>query len=197
MKRLNYSQNNLQDILNTISGHNKDLPPVEKWQPENCGHMDLVIRKDGSWWHEGREIKRKSLVKLFSRILRKDNDGKTYLVTPVEKIEITVECAHFLAVNMDVKQEDGVQYLFFTTNMGDVVCLDKQHKLTVITDEKTLEPTPLINVRGRLQALLSRSVFYELVELSESRETKNAQELGVMSAGLFFPIIPAGIMDNV
>lgn len=182
--------------MRLISKQGEGALPVEKWEPENCGKMDMVIRKDGSWWHEGAPIRRQALVKLFSRVLRKDVNGKTYLVTPVEKIEIEVECAHFQAISLDLLHKNGVQYLFFTTNVGDIVRLDEQHELIVLTDKNTQEPTPLINVRGRLQALLSRPVFYELVDLCETRSTNNGKQIGVESAGQFFPIAPANILEQ-
>jgi len=165
--------------------------PVENWHPENCGEMDMVIRKDGSWWHEGTPITRAPLVRLFSKVLRKDADGETYLVTPVEKILIKVECAHFLAVRLDVQGEGQDQHLFFTTNTREVIEAGREHKLRVETDPDSLEPTPLLHVRGRLEALLSRAVFYELVE----RAVEIDGQLGVYGGGVFFPLGPAGVHE--
>lgn len=169
-------------------------PPVELWEPEYCGEMDLVIRRDGSWWHEGSPIGRKKLVELFSTILRKDADGETYLVTPVEKIQIKVELAHFIAVRVDRTETEVGPALIFTTNVGDKIMASAERPLTVITDKQTQEPTPLLSVRGRLTALLSRPVFYELVNIAESRDTVDGEQLGVVSAGEFFPLGPAGII---
>ncbi len=183
----------LSALIAQAKVHGEGLPPVEKWHPEYCGEMDMVIRRDGSWWHEGTQITRAPLVKLFSTVLRKDEDGETYLVTPVEKIRIVVECAAFLGIRVDVQGEGETQRLFFTTNMEEVVELGTAHCLTVKTDEKTLEPTPLIQVRGRLEALLVRSVFYELVALAVERETDAGTQLGVYSGGVFFPLGPVGI----
>ena len=167
--------------------------PVENWHPEACGDMDMVIRRDGSWWHEGTRITRAPLVKLFSRVLRKDGDGETYLVTPVEKIRIQVECAHFLIIRMDRQGEGENQRLFFTTNSDETVELDASHALTVHTDLDSLEPTPLVRIRGRLDALLLRAVFYELVDCAVERDTPDGAQLGVYSNGLFFALGPAGI----
>lgn len=167
--------------------------PVDTWHPEYCGEMDMVIRRDGSWWHDGTRITRASLVELFSRVLRKDEDGETYLVTPVEKIRIQVECAHFLITRMDVQGTKDGQRIFFTSNMDEVIELGTEHGLTVHTDPKSLEPTPLIHIRGRLEALLLRSVFYELVDYAVEREGKEGAQLGVYSGGLFFALGPAGI----
>ena len=95
--------------------------PVERWHPDFCGDIDIVIKSDGSWWHEGSKINRKGLVDLFASVLRKDEDGVTYLVTPAEKLAITVERAHFVAVRLDAKGEGEAQRLFFTTNLDEVV----------------------------------------------------------------------------
>ncbi len=185
----------LAALIAQAKTHKDGLPPVENWHPKYCGEMDMVIRKDGSWWHEGSQITRTPLVKLFSTVLRKDADGETYLVTPAEKIRIIVECAAFLAVTLNVQGSGKTQRLFLTTNMDDVVEIGEEHELIVRTDNESLEPTPLVHIRGRLQALLLRSVFYELVGLAVERETKDGPQLGVYSGGLFFPLGPAGIHD--
>lgn len=176
-------------------GDGKDALPVEKWNPEYCGEMDMVIRRDGSWWHEGARITRAPLIKLFSSILRKDDDGHHYLVTPVEKIKIVVECAAFLAIRVDVEGEGKDQRLFFTTNMDEVVEAGPQRPLRVETDQATLEPTPLIGVRGRLEAMLVRPAFYELVEHATEVKTSDGIQLGVYGGGEFFPLGPAGIHE--
>jgi len=176
-------------------GAGENALPVEKWNPEYCGEMDMVIRRDGSWWHEGSRITRAPLIKLFSSILRKDEDGHHYLVTPVEKIQIEVECAAFQAIRVDVEGEGIDQRLFFTTNMDEIVEVGPQRPLRVLTDKETLEPTPLIGVRGRLEAMLIRPVFYELVEHAVEVETPDGIQLGVYGGGEFFPLGPAGIHE--
>lgn len=176
-------------------GAGENALPVEKWNPDYCGEMDMVIRRDGSWWHEGSRITRAPLIKLFSSILRKDEDGHHYLVTPVEKIKIEVECAAFLAVRVDIEGEGVEQRLFFTTNMEEVIEINADRPLRVLTDPETLEPTPLIHVRGRLEAMLIRPVFYELVEHAVEIETTEGIQLGVYGGGVFFPLGPAGIHD--
>ena len=170
--------------------------PVDKWNPTHCGEMDMVIKSDGSWWHEGTMITRLPLVKLFASILRKDEDGVTYLVTPVEKITIQVEKAHFIATQLHVDtDEDGVQSFVFTTNMDETVALSPQRSLTVSTNPDTLEPTPLLRVRGRLDALLSRSVFYDLLNYAVERVTPEGKQLGIESDGDFYPLGPAGVHE--
>lgn len=170
--------------------------PVDKWNPDHCGEMDMVIKSDGSWWHEGAMITRLPLVKLFASILRKDEDGVTYLVTPVEKIEITVDKAHFLATALHVSEDDKGQTQFvFTTNVDEVIALSPDRPLLVETNPETLEPTPLLRVRGRLDAILSRSVFYELLNYAIERKTPEGAQLGIESAGHFYPLGPAGVHE--
>jgi hypothetical protein len=159
----------------------RGLPPVHLWNPAHVGEIDIVIRKDGSWVHEGGVIGREALVRLFSTILRKDPDG-TYLVTPHERLRITVEDAPFVAVRVDREGE----VLRFLTNVGDQVTAGPEHPIRVETDAAG-EPRPYVLVRGGLEALITRPVFYELVELAEQR----GAELGVASDGAWFPIGPA------
>jgi hypothetical protein len=181
--------------LARAQGAGEKALPVEKWNPEYCGEMDMVIRRDGSWWHEGTRITRAPLIKLFSSILRKDKDGHHYLVTPVEKIRIEVETAAFQAIRVDVEGEGESQRLFFTINMDEVVEAGPERPLRVITDPDTLEPTPLISVRGRLEAMLVRPVFYELVEHAVEIDTPDGIQLGVYGGGEFFPLGPAGVHE--
>lgn len=162
----------------------RGLPPVHLWRPERSGEIDIVIRKDGSWIHEGGRIGREALVRLFSTILRKDPDGY-WLVTPVEKLRIVVEDAPFLAVRVDRVGEA----LRFQTNVGDEVDADPAHPIRVEIDDDG-EPRPYVLVRGGLEALITRPVFYELVEMAEERATEEGPVLGVASGGAWFPIGP-------
>lgn len=158
--------------------------PVEDWNPDHCGEMDLVIKRDGTWWHEGSPLTREPLRRLFASVLRKDDDGQHYLVTPVEKIGITVEIAAFMGVRVDVQSIDGKQTVFVTTNFDETVRIGPEHALHVETDLDTGEPIPLVRIRGRLDALLTRPAFYELVDHAEER----AGQLGIMSGGAFYVI---------
>ena len=169
---------------------NNTYPPVERWQPHYCGEMDLVIRKDGSWWHEGTQIARQRLIKLFARILRKDEDGETYLVTPAEKIKIKVDYAPFIAIRLVCEGEGTHQRIAFETNMNDVVVAGPDHGVRVhVCDDQ--EPEPYIHIRGNLEALMTRSTFYELVDLAvEGVCQEGRPTLGVWSEGLFFPLGP-------
>ncbi|MBU1324886.1 MAG: DUF1285 domain-containing protein [Alphaproteobacteria bacterium] len=138
----------------------RGLPPVHLWNPPNCGTIDIVIRADGTWLHEGAPIRRPELVRLFSTVLRKDADGYC-LVTPVEKLSIKVEDLPFRAVAAQL--EDG---LTFTTDQEDRVTVDGEHPLVVDVDGAG-QPAPRVRVRGDLWARVTRAVFYELVEAAE------------------------------
>lgn len=181
----------LQDLMDALADTSDGERPVERWNPDYCGEMDLVIKADGSWWHEGSRITRKGLVDLFASVLRKDEDGRTYLVTPVEKLGIQVERAPFIAIRVDAMGQDEKQRLFFKTNLDETVEAGPDNPIRVETDPETLEPDPYVLVRGRLEAVINRPVFYELVELAEERDGT----LGVWAGGAFFPLGPEGAHD--
>jgi uncharacterized protein len=165
----------------------RGLPPVHLWNPPHCGEVDIVIKRNGLWFHEGTPIGREALVRLFSTVLRKDPDG-IYLVTPVEKMKITVEDAPFVAVRVDREGEA----LRFLTNVGDEVEAGPENAIRVEMDARTGEPRPYLHVRRGLEALIARPVFYELVELAEERETPEGPRLEVYSNGAWFPVGPVG-----
>ena len=169
----------------------RGLPPVHLWHPEHCGEIDIRIRKDGVWFHEGTPIGREALVRLFSTVLRLDPDGY-HLVTPVEKLKIQVEDAPFIATRVDQAQGERGQTLRFQTNVGDVVGAGPDNAIRVETDPSSGEPRPYLHVRRGLEALIARPVFYELVELAVERDTPEGPRLGVASNGAWFPIAPAG-----
>lgn len=157
----------------------RGLPPVHLWHPEHCGDIDIVIRGDGVWMHEGSPIGRPELVRLFSTILRKDADGYV-LVTPGEKLSITVEDLPFRAVAVERRGER----LVFATDVGDEVVVGAEFPLVVETDPVTGEPAPRIRVRADLWARVVRAVFYELVEMAELRDG----QLVVWSSGEAFTL---------
>jgi hypothetical protein len=165
----------------------RGLPPVHLWNPAHSGEIDIVIKPDGRWVHEGATISREALVRLFSTVLRKDPDG-FHLVTPVEKMRITVEDAPFVAVRVDREGAD----LRFLTNVGDEVVAGPEHAIRVETAADG-EPRPYLHVRRGLEALIARPVFYELAELAAERDTPEGPRLGVASNGAWFPVGPAGI----
>ena len=164
----------------------RGLPPVHLWNPAHCGEIDIVIRRDGLWFHEGSPIGREALVRLFSTVLRKDPDG-FHLVTPVEKMKITVEDAPFIAVRVDQVGEA----LRFTTNVGDEVEAGPDNEIRVEANPQTGEPRPYLHVRRGLEARIRRPVFYELVEMAQERDTPEGPRLGVASNGAWFPVGPA------
>ena len=151
----------------------------------------MEIRADGTWFYMGTPIGRHALVKLFSSVLRKDEDGKTYLVTPVERIGITVEDAHFLIVEINVHMQDGIQVITCRTNMDDVFEIGPEHPLRFVTVENNEGVKPYVNVRGRLDGLLVRSVMYELIAFGEEIEVDGTVMFSVQSNGKVFPIMPA------
>jgi hypothetical protein len=165
----------------------RGLPPVHLWHPEHCGEIDIRIAANGLWFHEGTPIGREALVRLFSTVLRKDPDG-FHLVTPVEKLRITVDDAPFVAVRVDAVGEA----LSFTTNVGDVVEAGPDHPIRVEIDAGTGEPRPYVHVRRGLEALIARPVFYELAEMARERQTPGGPMMGVPSNGAWFAVGPPG-----
>lgn len=184
--------NSLQALVARAGKGDRGLPPVEKWEPEFCGDLDMIIKGDGTWFYMGTPIGRQALVNLFATVLRKDADGKTYLVTPVEKIGITVEDAHFIAVEMNAHtNEEGGQVLTFRTNVGDVVEAGAEHPFRFVTVEENDGIKPYLLVRGRLEALLARPVMYELISYGEEIEIDGRLMFAIRSNGTVFPIMPA------
>lgn len=180
----------LAELMRRAGGSDRALPPVERWNPPFCGDLDIRIAADGTWYYMGSSIQRERLVRLFASVLRKDEDGRFYLVTPVEKIGITVEDAPFIGVELHVDGDGEKQKLTLRTNVGDVVDLDQDHPLRFEQDPENQGLKPYVLVRGRLEALLSRSLLYELAELFQERQDNGRTEMGVWSAGRFFAIDP-------
>ncbi|OJF96830.1 DUF1285 domain-containing protein [Pararhizobium antarcticum] len=174
---------------------NKGLPPIERWNPPFCGDIDMEIRADGTWFYMGTPIGRQPLVRLFSTVLRKEEDGRTYLVTPVEKVGIRVVDAHFIAVEMNVGDRDGQPILTFRTNVGDVVEAGPEHPLQFVIHGDNKELKPYLHVRGRLQALVSRPVMYDLVALGETVVIDGVAMFALRSCGAVFPVMPAAELD--
>lgn len=163
----------------------RDLPPVHEWNPPFCGDLDMRIARDGTWYYQGTPINRHGLVRLFSTILRKDGD-RYFLVTPVEKVGITVDDAPFVAVDFERDGEGEGQNLRFETNVGDHVTAGPDHPIRVERDPETGEPSPYVHVRAGLDALIDRKSFYRLVEIGDRRDGW----FGLWSGGAFFAMIP-------
>ena len=176
-----------ESIANAAKAASKrGLPPVHLWNPPFCGDLDMRIARDGTWFYLGTPIGRKELVRLFSTIIRKDGDDY-FLVTPVEKVGITVDDAPFVAVDFNRVGDD----LVFETNVGDKMTAGPENPIRVMRDSETGEPSPYVLVRTNLEALIDRKSFYRLVDLGEEDRFEGVQWFGVRSGGTFFPIIPA------
>lgn len=165
--------------------------PVHLWNPEHCGEIGLSIGADGTWYYRNSPIGRKSLMRLFSTILRKDPDGCHYLVTPVEKIIIDVADAPFLAVEMRAQGEGREQQLHFMTNCGDAVAAGPGHPIRFVREAEGDGLKPYLLVRGALEALVSRALTYDLIELGTCQEVDGEEMFGVWSGGEFFAAAPA------
>ena len=152
------------------------LPPVDQWDPPHCGHSEMRIARDGSWFHQGRPIRRPAMIRLFSTVLRREADGRHVLVTPIEKLEIEVESTAFRAIEMSSEGTGPERKIALRLDTGDVVLLGPANPLT-------LAPTPRVQVRHGLEAELSRPVYYELAELALAEGGA-----GIWSNGAFFPL---------
>lgn len=168
----------------------KGPPPVHLWNPPYCGEMDMRIARDGTWYHESGPIGRPAMVKLFASILKLE-EGRYYLVTPVEKVGIQVEDAPLIACDLDVTGQGRDQNLTFTTKTEDIVTAGPDHAIRVTLDQGSGEPSPYIHIRGGLDARIDRKTFYRLVELGVQEEVDATPWFGVWSAGVFFPILPS------
>ena len=156
------------------------------WNPPFCGDLDMRIARDGTWFYQGTPIGRPGLVKLFSSIIKKEGD-EYFLVTPVEKVGITVDDAPFVAVDFEVTGEGNAQVLTFVTQVDDQAVASDDLPIRVDRDPETGEPSPYVRVRANLDALIDRKSFYRLVEVGSHHN----DWFGVWSSGTFFPIIPS------
>lgn len=180
-----------------VAKRSKGVAPVHLWNPPFCGDLDMRIAADGTWYYMKSPIGRKPMVRLFSSVLRYDEDGKYYLVTPVEKVGITVDDAPFLAVLMAVEGSGEQQVIRFTTNVDDEFCVDEDHPLRFETEKETDGLKPYALVRGRLEALISRAVLYDLVALGCEHEVEGKTQFGVWSSGRFYPMANADDLTHV
>ncbi len=160
------------------------------WDPPYCGDLDIRIGRDGLWWYLGTPIGRTELVRLFASVLKLE-DGKYYLVTPVEKIGIQVDDAPFLAIDFEVADPGPSQVITFETNVGDLTVASPENPIRVERDPETGEPSPYVHVRRGLEALIDRKSYYRLVEIGETEEHEGTDWFGLRSGGRFFPVIPA------
>ncbi|WP_028966995.1 DUF1285 domain-containing protein [Sphingomonas phyllosphaerae] len=171
----------IADIARLADGDR--LPPMERWHPQHCGDSEMRIARDGTWYHQGAPITRPAMVRAFSRILRREPDGGYVLVTPVEKLDIVVEDAPFVALELKAEGEGRDATLAFRLNTGEVVTASAAHPLRL--EERDDGPHPYVHVRGGLEALIARPVFYELAERALAGDDAAP---GVWSAGTFFAL---------
>ncbi|AVO38959.1 DUF1285 domain-containing protein [Pukyongiella litopenaei] len=164
----------------------RGLPPVHLWNPPFCGDLDMRIARDGTWFYLGTPIGRKELVRLFSSVLKRE-DGKYFLVTPVEKVGITVDDAPFVAVDFEAADDGADQILTFETNVGDFTVAGPDNPIRVERDPETGEPSPYVHVRAGLKALIDRKSFYRLVDIGAHHDGW----FGLWSGGAFFPVAPS------
>ena len=174
--------------LKEVDTQGRGMPPVDQWNPPFCGHIDMRIAADGTWYYMNSPIGRKPLVKLFSSILRRDSDGSYVLVTPVEKCGITVDDAPLLVTAMSVDGDGRDQVISLVTSVDDVVAVDAEHPLRFATEAGTGGLKPYVRVRGRLEALVNRPVFYDLVVLGVVAPHDGDDWFGVWSSGRFWPM---------
>jgi uncharacterized protein len=172
------------------AGSGKRTPPVERWNPELCGTIDIRIAADGTWFHEGRAIQRTRLAKLFSSLLRKDEDGVTYLVTPHEKLAITVDDAPLVVVDYAIKQGPDGDVLVLRTSMDDVVEVGRDHPMRFALEVGSEGVKPYVLVRGRIEALLNRATTIALLN-DERFVDLDRQKPRLRSGAATFPVLPA------
>lgn len=168
----------------------KGPPPVHLWNPDYCGEMDMRIARDGTWFHEGTPIGRAPMVRLFASILKLE-EGRYYLVTPVEKLGIQVEDAPFIAVDFRAAGAGNDRVITFTTNVGDEVALGAENPLRMGPPDVDGGAAPYVMVRRGLEARVDRKSFYRLVELCETEMREGEDWFGLRSGGVFFPVIRA------
>ena len=178
----------LEEQVKAAARDSGSLPPIEKWDPELSGDIDIRIARDGSWYHEGEPIGREAIVRLFSTIMRREDDGHYYLVTPVEKWRLQVEDAPFLAHTLEVEGEGKQQSLAVTTNVGEKLLVGKEHPLEVGSYDSDDSPRPVVYIRRGLEARLVTAAYYELADLLVERDEGGKPVLGVWSDGAFFEV---------
>jgi hypothetical protein len=188
-------QSGLEAITSALS-RAKGPPPVELWNPPFCGDLDMRIATDGTWFYLKTPIGRQALVKLFASVLKREGD-KYFLVTPVEKCGIRVDDAPFLAVELNVEENASGRVLNFRTNVDDWVECRAQHRLRFEPEAGTGGLKPYLHVRRDLWAKVTRTLFFDLVELGEERDVDGTTMFGIASQGMFFPMAPADQMREL
>lgn len=188
-KVMNRDDRNLMNIAQYLkdgqSGHKRSIPPLDQWHPKHCGAMDLKVLANGEWWHEGQLIKRQAMIDLFSTVLWKE-EGKFYLKTPAEQIEIQVEDEPLFVNQVDRVELEGKSYLQLQTTTQDVIIVDEAHPIFMrnfISPDGTVELRPYVHVRFGINALIQRAAFYHLVEMGELLENEQGESILVLQSG--------------
>ena len=171
-----------QYLRNAQSSHKRSIPPLDQWHPKHCGAMDLKVKANGEWWHEGQLIKRQSMIDLFSTVLWKE-DGRFYLKTPVEQIEIEVEDEPLFVNSVEQIQLEGLNYIQLSTTTQDVVIVDQEHP--IFMREFDGELRPYVHVRFGINALIQRASFFHLIEMGELMENQQAESILLLKSGNF------------
>lgn len=183
-KFINRDDRNLMNIAQYLkdgqTGHKRSIPPLDQWHPKHCGAMDLKVLANGEWWHDGQLIKRQALIDLFSTVLWKE-DGKFYLKTPVEQIEIQVEDEPLFVNQVDTLELENKSYIQFTTTTQDVIVVDDEHP--IFMREYQGELRPYVHVRFGINALIQRAAFFHLVEMGELLENEKGESILVLQSG--------------
>ena len=169
-----------QYLKGVQAGHKRSIPPLEQWQPKHCGKMDLKVKANGEWWHEGQLIKRQALLDLFTKVLWKEQ-GKFYLKTPVEQIEIEVEDEPLLVNQVDQVEIDGQTYLQVTTTNQDICLVDKEH--AIFMREYQGELRPYVHIRFGINALIQRNAFFHLIEYGSLLENEQGDTILSLQSG--------------
>jgi uncharacterized protein len=177
----------LDQILSDIQSVAATKALRRQWQPAQRGEIDIRIAANGDWYHEGRRFQRAAMVKLFAGILRREDDSY-YLVTPVEKLAIQVEDAPFIATLVETIANGDGQAIVFTTNIGERIVLDDEHGLRIDIDAATGTPRPYLQLHDGLEALISRSAFYDLLNMAFEKESDAGTCLAVVSMGQEFEL---------
>jgi hypothetical protein len=184
----------LEALLAAV-GKERKLPPIHLWNPPFCGDLDMRIAADGTWFYLGTPIGRPALVRLFASVLKRE-DERYFLVTPVEKVGIRVEDAPFLAVEMAVDGKGRDRVLSFRTNVDDIVRCGDGHGLRFEPEADTDGLKPYLHVRAGLWARVSRALFFDLVEMGETKLVNGVGQFGIYSGGTFFAMAPAAAIEG-
>ena len=171
-----------QYVKDVQQSHKRSIPPLDQWHPKHCGKMDLKVKANGEWWHEGQLIKRQPLLDLFTKVLWKE-DGKFYLKTPVEQIEIEVEDEPLFVNSVEQIQLEGLNYIQLSTTTQDVVIVDQEHQIFI--RELDGELRPYVHVRFGINALIQRASFFHLVEMGELMENRQGESILLLKSGNF------------